>query len=246
MYCFEATGQDIDMKKLRLLAVLLAFVAFAATPGFSSTISYEQALQITGNQTWFGALGMNFQVLQSITVTQIGVFSNNAFGHEIASPGTNLNAAIFSLPSGFSDTTGTILSETEVSFNVDATYSVSQNWIFQSITPVVLLPGYYTIVAQGYNASDPNGNLGVSALPASTENGGGGMVLFGGGSRYENPVPGSLPNPVDFPATLDGGPSNRYYAGNFQYDGTVPEPVSMLLIGTGLVGFALLRSRRNR
>src|ERR1035438_8569336 len=95
------------MNKLRLRAVLLAFVAvvLVATPAFSSTIAYTQADQIIGNQAFFGALGMDFQVLQSITVTQIGVFTNNAFGNGVASPGTALNAAIFSLPTGFTDTT---------------------------------------------------------------------------------------------------------------------------------------------
>lgn len=228
------------MRKFTLHAALLAFVV-SATPGFSSTIAYEQAVQITGNQTWFGAMGMDFHVLQSIIVTQIGVFSNNAFGQNLASPGTNLNAAIFGLASGFSDTTGTIVSGTEVSFLAGTTYSVSQNWIFQSIEPVLLHPGYYTIAAQGYNAFDRDGNVN-GGLPASTENGSGGLILFGGSSRYQSPPP-TLPNPVDFPALLDGGPSNRYYAGNFQYAGEVPEPVSMLLIGTGLVAFAL-RSRR--
>ena len=186
---------------------------------------------------------MDFQVLQPIVVTEIGVFSNNAYGHDSASPGTDFNAAIFGLASGYSSTSGTIVPATEVSFLTSNAYSVTNNWLFQSIAPVLLQPGYYTIVAQGYNGTDMNGNLGEpGGLPASTENTGGGLISFGGGARYEAFPSGGLENPVNFPSTLDGGPSNRYYAGDFLYAAApVPEPVSMLLIGLGLVGLGFRR-----
>jgi hypothetical protein len=230
--------------------ILLTLFVLAATPGFSGTIAYDQAAQVTGNQNYFGALGMDFQVLSPIIVSQIGVFSNNPPGSFGNPPATDLNAAIFALGAGgFSATTsGGIIAGTEVSFVTTGTYSFSTNWLLQNISPVVLLPGFYTIVAQGYNASDPNGNQGVSPLPVSSEANVSGVILFGGVSRFESPQPGSLPNPVDFPSTLDGGPSNRYYAGNFVFAAapvnSTPEPGSLTLFAGGLVGLGFLLRRR--
>lgn len=234
--------------KVRFGVAVLALVVLAATPGFSGTIAYDQAVQITGNQVWFGSLGMDFEVNSAIVVTDIGVFSNNAFGHLLSSPTTDLNAAIFALGAGgFSATSGTINTATAVSFAVGPSYTVVNNWLFQSIAPVVLLPGFYTIVAQGYNsASNPNGNLGVGPLPPSFENTGGALITFGGTSRYQNLATGiTVPNPVIFPSTLDSGPPNRYFAGDFQFAAlATPEPASLTLLGGGLLGLCLLMRRR--
>ena len=210
----------------------------ASAPGFSSTIAYDLGQKVDGNQAWFGALGMDFQVNTAVTVTTIGVFSNNAWGNSTASPLTDMNAAIFSLADD------SIIPATEVSFATTGTYNVIDNWLFQSIPATVLQPGLYTIVAQGYNASDPNGNLGVSALPSSVENTFGSAITYIGSARYETPVPSLLPNPVDFPSTIDSGPTNRYYAGDFGI--ATPEPGMGIVVGGGLAILLGLRRRSGR
>jgi len=228
-------------KRVVVLALL------TASSGFSTTIAYDVAVRITGNQAYFGSLGVDFQVLDPIEVTEIGVFSNNAFGHLTAAPRTDLNAAIFSIAS-FTATSGAIIAPTEVSFLTSTTYLVTDDWLFQNITPFELLPGFYTIVAQGYNALEKNGNNGVAPLPLSLENTGGGLITFGGVSRFGS-VPRSLPNPVTFPKTRDTGPSNRYYAGDFQFSAVpsaVPEPASLTLFGGGLAGLCLMLRRRRK
>ncbi len=74
--------------------------------------------------------------------------------------------------------------------------------------------------------------------PVSNAFTGGGLINFLGNSRYAGQNASFV-----FPTILDGGPSNRYDAGTFQFK-AVPEPASLALLGLGLLGLAGLRHRR--
>jgi uncharacterized protein (TIGR03382 family) len=213
---------------------------FALSPSVASAEvwAYTDYAPAGPLQGWTGGLGMDFNVNQSIYVTSLGAFnpSGNGLFHN------NVRVGIFDLAGTLQGSSVTFASNTLYSL-VLGSYDV-----YQGITPVLLNPGSYSVVALGYSSADPNGNLGNGSSPPSLMNDGGGIISFTGGSRFNyDSVTLQLPNQGD------GGPVNRYNAGTFgfttsgpgTFESATPEPGTFVL-SVGVLAFAgAIRRRRS-
>jgi hypothetical protein len=105
-------------------------------------------------------------------------------------------------------------------------------------TPLLLLPGFYSIVAVGFGASDRNGNESLAGFTVMTDNGGG-AISFVGTGRFNNLT--TLAYPTNSSAN-QGFPNlspHPYAGGSFQFT-VIPEPSSLALVATaafGLLGY---------
>lgn len=227
------------MKFKRILTVC-AVLALAATSAFADIayIGQNNGTVIPPLQGWNGPLGMDFDVNSSINILYMGVYNANAIGDaELAS---QLQVAIFNRD------TGLMVAGTEKTFQSDTAYTQLPGDVydlFQSITLVTLAAGHYSVVAVGFNNSQPNGNSGFGGGVGAKEGILDGSITYVGGSRYAGSN-GTL----FFPTTIDGGPPNRYDAGTF----AVPEPgfysifAVFVVFALGLTGlFASVRRRKN-
>jgi hypothetical protein len=162
-----------------------------------STIAYQVPAGTVGQQAFNGPLGMDFNVQQSVVITELGVFDSGSDG--LAVP---LTATLYNR-----DTQTAVASLT---FAAGQTGTLIDGSRFLPLaTPVVLAPGFHgTIVAEGYGASEPNGNAGLQ--PITWTNDGGGLLQFVGSARFGF-TPGA------FPTNSDSGPANRYAAGTFEF-----------------------------
>jgi hypothetical protein len=215
---------------IRVLGIL-AFVAIflgAASVVHAAIIAYNVPAGTVGNQTFGGSLGMDFDVNNPIVISAIGVFDSGQDGLSLPITAQLYNRA-----------TQTLVPGAELLFSgVNPGTLIGGSWFQPLATPLHLPAGFQgTIVASGYGIGEPNGNQGAGALPGLTTNSGGGALSFVGTSRFGGANM--------FPTTIDGGPANRYAAGTFEY-APVPEPGTLLLIGSGLVGIGVGSRRRNR
>lgn len=176
-----------------------------------------------GNQGWTGALGMDFNVLSPITVTQLGAFDSG------------LNGFIGTITVGIFNRDSRSLVGTSASLTgMDGSLVGSQR--MADVAGFNLAAGRYSIVAIGFSNQDQNGNVGVFpyAGPSSTMNTGGGLIQFVGDARY-GAQGGSFAYPL---TTVDTGPANRYDAGTFSFTQAVPEPstYALALAAIAIVG----------
>jgi hypothetical protein len=160
-------------------------------------IAYEVPAGTAGTQAFGGTLGMDFDVLQEIRVTRLGVFDDGSNGLNLA-----ITATLY-------DRAGPTAIGTLQFAPGDDGELVGGNRFKALEAPIVLAPGFQgSIVAQGYGAAERNGN-GLNPPPWTT-NDGECAVGFVGSGRWGDPNV--------FPPNADGGPANRYAAGTFQFE----------------------------
>ena len=201
------------------LAVAIAPAAHASTLGLDVTSDTQ-----TFAPGVFDNVGWQFQVNSPIIIDGLGLFDVNPAGlaesHQV----------------GLWDNGGNLLASATVTSGSTLVASASNagDWLFASIAPIVLVPGTY--VTGGFFATSADSVMGNATITtdaaisflasrASTVGGFGepgvyGLVepgVFGANIRIQGPAPN--PNPV------------------------VPEPASLILMGSGLASFAIRRRR---
>lgn len=213
---------------------LLVCLLLLAGPAYATPIiAYDIPTIEYGNDTWGGSLGMRFDVNagKTISVTALGVFDSGGDG---ISTGTTLYATIYNRD------TETQVTTTRSFTHSDVGTLLGSDRFKNLTTPVTLTAGHYMIVSWGYNSSDKMGNQGVGSPPTpSIMHDGGGLISFLSGGGYWS----SVADAGNYPTNVSGTQTNRYLAGTFEF---VPIPSTMLLLGSGLVGLALLRFRRRK
>jgi RHS repeat-associated protein len=169
-------------------------------PGPGDRAAYRSSA-VQGNQGYQGTLGMDFNVNTPIQVTAVGAFDPGAYNSQPL--GTMLSAAMYDR------TTQAVVPGTLVTFAVGTAPPTTGGDLFQTITPVTLQQGEYSIVAWGYNGSNPNGNVGAPGVVPDALDDDHGLISFVGWGRF-----GGL---TGYPTNIDASPANRYLAGTFRY-----------------------------
>jgi hypothetical protein len=215
------------MKVLTLLVLGMWLAGFASA---AATVAYNDPTG-TGNQTYTGSLGMDFNVISPILITALGAYDSdqNGFNGTIT---TDI----------YDRTTSLLVAGLTVSQVGTVGTLIAGDRFITLGSPIALAAGFQgRVVAYGYGANaDKNGNDGLPGFSGNTTNTGGGLISFVGTGTFG---PAGV-----YPTNPDGGPANRYAAGDFQFQAPVvtpvPEPTTLLAVGSALVGLGLMRRRK--
>ncbi len=168
-------------------------------------IAYQVEAGWVGNQAFSGSLGMDFNVVNTIIVTRLGVYDDGTDGLKLP-----ITARLWDR--------ATQAEVASVEFTAENPGTLIRGSRFKDLTaPVKLEAGFQGIIAaEGYGADEKVFNSGgkTNQMPWVLETGNG-SLLFTGSSRY-GVIAGV------FPEGLDGGPAARYAAGTFEYETTPP------------------------
>lgn len=180
-------------------SALAALLAAGAAPAANI---YTAPAGLSGNQAWGGTLGLDFEVLGSITVDQLGAFDSGGDGVS-----GSLHSAIF-------DMNGTAVTPLAT---FAGTAGTGAPYLMQSIAPVTLGAGRYQLASWGYGAADLNYNTyGNNPGPIGFDTLSGTVKALG--TRYSGAeAAGQL-------ATIRDDGMTRYGAGTFNVSSFTPAP----------------------
>lgn len=186
-----------------------------------TVIAYEVPAGTAGNQAFEGLLGMEFDVVNPITVTRLGAFDDNSDGIQLT-----IYVALYDR------TTEELLAISFFSPGADGELIGGSR--FMDIDPPVPLEAGFQgiIVAAGYGETEREFNvLGDPTAAVWTLNDGSGSLRFVG-SKWGSAADAMPTNP-------DNGGVAAYAAGTFIYETTAPQvpgqPVIATAVGDGSV-----------
>lgn len=216
------------MKNQRILPWLLSFSMLPMLVN-GGVLAYQDQTGVAGLQNYGCALGMDFNVNRSITITSLGAFDNGLLGNlDGRDESSGVSVQIYNVDTGLPVGPSILLTSSDPGTQIGGD-------AFKSVNPFVLPSGFHgSIVA----FNDLNYNTGGSANSTQTLNDNQGAISFVGGGRFDGSGSFNI-----FPGTVDGGPANRYDAGTFIMSSSVPDGGTTVgFLGSGLL--ALLAFRR--
>jgi hypothetical protein len=210
----------------------VAVAALLAASQANGIVAFDNTA-VVQNQSSGGpyALGMDFVVNSPILVDAIGAFHSGSGDFLDTIPVAIFNVANHSQP----------VAGTTVTFSGSpSSYSYSTaNSVFQSITPVTLLPGTYSIVAAGYGGSgeEPYYWTMANQTPTPVFHDGGGLVtMVPQGGRWAGNQSSVTPFPTGSTAGFN---APNYAAGTFDFT-PVPEVATFGAASVGLLGLVYI------
>jgi hypothetical protein len=213
---------------LKRMAFSIAVAGASMAPlSAQAAAVYDTPTTTVGNQSYNDNLGLDFTVSLPIRVTALGAFDSGADG---------ISSDIFV---GIYDLANQVWVTPLVNFNGKSATGGS-SYAFLNIAPFILGPGNYSIVAAGFNGTDPNFNTNIfpgvnGASPITFDSLSG--HLANGTSRYGG---GATPGA----GTVF--PYQSAFAGGSFIATAVPEAATwaMMLLGFGMIGGAARYRRR--
>jgi len=193
------------VKRLKVVALLLVLGAMANTVLTADTVAYNVPAGASGCQAFTGSLGLDFNVVSDIVVTQLGVFDDNTDGLQ-----ARLQARLYQRDDANPCNTK-LLATIDFPLDDQGTDMGDGSLYKPLLNPITLVAGTTAcIVASGYGPFELNGNQGCAGTWYTDD--GGGLINFVGGGRFGDPA-----HPEQYPISVDGGPPNRYAAGTFVF-----------------------------
>ena len=190
--------------------------------------AFDNQANVSGLQDYGGALGLDFQVSATTTVSALGVYDDGIAADLNGQDGVSgVTVGIFNVNTG-------MLVGSTVTFTAGGigSYTVLNGDAFQTLaTAITLAPGTYSIVA--FNDDNYNSQGGTNTTTTANSEG---PVTITGGWRYDSSTALALPGGTGSNTTP------RFDAGTFQYE--VPEPASLAMLAGALGALATMRRRR--
>jgi len=212
----------LSLNVLRSTAIAASFVAIAFVTPAKAQLAFDQSGGSGHTIGGTGTLGYQFNVLQTVTVTELDAYVGDGFLDSSTSV-------------GIWNSTGTLLTSAFISTTSPATTRPSANggdYDGASIAGLTLSVGTYTIGERINNANDSAGVFGTIIEDPKVSYGG--SALYSNGSSLSEPTI-ELTSGVVLGASFEIGSDTA----------ATPEPGSLaLLAGMATIGVGVRRNRR--